>query len=151
MVPVGYGFSQFEAGAMPQVPQKYWDEAKKFGDAVRLSFGTALANISVSTPCSQPIELQLPQMTAVDAVVLREDMRQQGQRIAGYSVSWWDGDKWKSVGSGHGTNVHGATIGYRVIDTFAPIKTTKLQFQCTAAVADPINIRQFSAHKMQPP
>lgn len=73
-------------------------------------------------------------------VVRLEEMISLGQRVAEYKIEAWDDDtrKWKQLN-------HGFTIGYRKLDRFPKVKSSKVRLTILASRACPA-IKSFGVH-----
>eukprot|EP01052_Picozoa_sp_SAG31_P025568 SAG31_NODE_2248_length_6093_cov_4.382716_6_plen_486_part_00 len=69
------------------IPEAYHTIAKEFGEGLRSSIGSPVAQLSNrSGPCHEPIILSIPSSAkAVDMIQIREDVR-HGQKIAKYAL-----------------------------------------------------------------
>lgn len=62
-----------------------------------------------------------------------------GQRVERYAIQTWDGDRWRAL-------VHGTTIGYKRLERFEPVTTTKVRLLIRRALACPA-ISAFGVYK----
>eukprot|EP00049_Salpingoeca_infusionum_P003523 m.67579 g.67579 ORF g.67579 m.67579 type:complete len:183 (+) comp12163_c0_seq17:1741-2289(+) len=130
-----------------RIPQEYVDEVTKFGDALRVSFNSSLAEINnVTLTCSEPLVLNFTQLVTVDTTMLREDLT-QGQAVATYSIDVLNSDGVWIPQNG----VNGETVGNKVIDFFEATSTTAVRFRCMSSVRSELYLRHFGAYKSQPP
>jgi hypothetical protein len=56
-----------------------------------------------------------------------------------------------TAGPPQATGVHAQSVGARLIDFVPPTTASKLRFRVTAAMASPVYLRSFSAHRGDPP
>jgi len=63
--------------------------------------------------------MDLPVLATFDVVMLQESMK-DGQRIKKFRLESWDGQKWNKF-------TEGATIGYKRILKFPPVKSKRIR------------------------
>jgi alpha-L-fucosidase len=109
--------------------------AMAFGDRVRRLADDPLAETAGTGPS---LELKLASVSAVDHVVIMEDVR-EGQKIAAYTIEAQQGDgTWTEVASGE-------SIGHKRINRFPQIMTDAIRFTCTRSFDDPVHIGSLAA------
>jgi alpha-L-fucosidase len=140
------------------IPEAYAAVAKAFGDGLRSSIGSPVAQLADhSGPCSTPVVLRLPPASgvksrAVDTIQVREEVWQHGQRIAGYALdALAENGTWiplsveqrPRVPNGAQTGLVGSTpplqltVGHRVVDVLKePLKPNvkAVRFRCLSIV-----------------
>lgn len=105
-----------------------------FGKEIRRRFATPVAE---TRGAGTALELALPQPTALDHVMLMEDIA-QGERVRAYEVEGLvPGNTWQKL-------CDGVSIGHKRIQRFARTEVAKLRFRATQSVATP-QLRRFAA------
>lgn len=130
------------------IPQAYADVVKVFGDGLRSSIGSPVAQLANhSGPCETPVVLNLPPggERAVDLILVREDVSTHGQKIAKYALDALQANgAWSTLTVEQRPGVPNAaelggipplqlTVGHRVVDLLkAPLgKDVKaVRFRC---------------------
>jgi len=147
------------------IQDEYVEAATAFGNALRASLATPLAQASAPGPSScadAVLELTVPASAAAgaDAFLTREDMSRLGQRVSSYAVeaSADGGSTWTALpplDEGANTGVHGVTVGYRIVDRMPEgagvAALTRVRVRCTSAVKEPVHLQSFAAYKLTPP
>eukprot|EP01006_Ploeotia_vitrea_P006451 TRINITY_DN13168_c0_g1_i1.p1 TRINITY_DN13168_c0_g1~~TRINITY_DN13168_c0_g1_i1.p1 ORF type:complete len:468 (-),score=20.02 TRINITY_DN13168_c0_g1_i1:91-1452(-) len=133
-----------------QIPERYVKAVTEFGNALRATFHTAVANISGAvTNCGSPTTLMLGKDAEFDTVLLREDLMNPGQSVEQYKLEILVDGKWNQISQG----VHGKTIGNRVVD-FIPMQKGGTQFRvvptCPGGVSS-YKLGVLAVFKAKPP
>lgn len=126
------GLTPDTAGLLPKVDSMRLNE---FGRFVEERYGHPLASTSGH---GRKYELRLKGSTAVQAVVLQEDVS-QGERVRNYIVEANVGGRWQKVAEGQ-------CIGHKRIVRFSPMSVDRLRLTVTRCVAEPL-IQNFSVFK----
>ena len=116
------------------VPEPDMRRTVEFGREVRRRFGQPVAETAGR---GAQAELPLPRPTAVDRVVLMEQIS-EGERVREYVVEGMAGGRW-------GRLCAGLSIGHKRIERFEAATVTKLRMRCARFVAEPV-IRRFAAY-----
>lgn len=141
------------------VPPKYAQQTAALGAALRSSFSRAVAEIpaGLSVQCdgssASSVNLTLPTNATWNAVVVREDLAQGGQRMASYALFTLDGTTgaWVPV-----PGVHGGSVGNRIVDAVPQAQAaaaTAVSFRCSGGVAPgvPGLVRSFGVYQLAAP
>ncbi len=120
------------------IPDTDVKRAKEFGDEIRRRFDNSLAE---TTGCGDIVELSLAEPTTVDHVVTMEDIL-HGERVREYVIEGFAGDAWRKL-------AEGISIGHKKIDSFEPIKVSKLRVRVVKSAATPL-IRRLAVYHTQP-
>ena len=107
--------------------------AKEFGDEVRSRFGTSAGETHGE---GQEVVLTLPAPTAVDHVVIEEDLR-GGERVRQFGLEGRAGGAWRSLGEG-------TAIGHKRIQPVPRTTVDAIRLEVTRAAATP-RIRRLAA------
>ena len=120
------------------IPDTDVKRAKEFGDEIRRRFDNSLAE---TTGFGDIVELSLAEPTTVDHVVTMEDIL-HGERVREYVIEGFAGDAWRKL-------AEGISIGHKKIDSFEPIKVSKLRVRVVKSAATPL-IRRLAVYHTQP-
>jgi alpha-L-fucosidase len=151
------------------VPDEYKKELSAFGSALKMTMAKATAasgnvgvvayRAAVAVNCSSAagdgkyLQLELGEGAVVDMVQIREDVANSGQRVGAYTLETRSvGGQWVPL---TGAEVHGETVGHRVVDLFDAVNITGLRWrwQCQkdgVGEADAAHLAIFSAHQRHP-
>jgi sugar lactone lactonase YvrE/alpha-L-fucosidase len=122
-------------GLVPAADLKRFQE---FGDEIRRRFGRSIAETSGRGNC---VELALARPAVIDNVIIMEQIT-EGQRVRQYVISGLVGDRWTEL-------ARGQSIGHKRIERFRPTEVTKIRFQATQSVAEPL-IRKLAVYRAEP-
>ncbi len=130
--------SNFILGAVPDrdglIPQADFKRYAEFGAEIRKRFSTPVAEASGE---GEVVGLSLPAVTAIDHVVLMEQIA-EGERIRGFEVEGHVGaDRWRKL-------CEGTSVGHKRIERFQPVEVAALRLRCTKYRAKP-KVRSFAA------
>lgn len=114
------------------LPQPDVQRLKEWGDEIRRRFGTPVASTQGE---GEVIEIRLPKATAINHLILQEDIA-QGERVRRYKVEALRRGKWIEVGTG-------TCIGHKRIQAIEPIQTTRIRLTVLESTATP-RIRNLS-------
>jgi alpha-L-fucosidase len=117
------------------IPEDLVASAKEFGDEIYRRFSDPIA---VTKGRKDVLTLRFPSPRTFDHVVTMEGLT-DGQKIANYKIDARVDGQWKMI-------VEGQTIGHKRIDQLNPILATAIRFTVTDALAQPVEIRSFSAY-----
>ncbi len=115
------------------IPEADAARAKEFGDAVRRRFGTSVAE---TRGRSSEVVLRLTGPTAVDHVIIEEDLR-GGERVRAFRLSGLSAGQWTPLGEG-------TAIGHKRIQPIPPVTLEAVRLEVTDASAPP-RIRRLAA------
>ena len=97
------------------IPALHAKRTEEFGAEIRRRFDKPIAQTHGS---NGTMELKLPHPTAIDHVVLMEDLR-KGQHVQAYSVFGRNGNDWHQLSEG-------TSIGHKKIDPFRAVTVSSL-------------------------
>ncbi len=86
------------------------------------------------------LEVDLQRPTTFNVAMVQEQIV-EGQRVERYRIEAWDGSDWKVI-------ARGTTIGYKKLDRFSDVTTTKVRLVIESALATPL-IRAFGLYRME--
>jgi hypothetical protein len=93
--------------------------------------GKLIASVDAKAPWSEghTLELDIVPENSVSQVLIQESLR-LGNRISSYQIEAFHDRKWQVV-------ARGTSIGHQRIETFAPVKTSKIRLRVTKTVPRP--------------
>jgi len=116
------------------IPEADARRAAEFGTELQRRFGKSIAETSGQ---GEIVELDLGKAQIVDHVIAMEDIR-QGERVRAYTIEALIDGVWREI-------VKGTAVGYKKIDRFTPIRTSKIWFRTLSSAGAPI-IRKLAAY-----
>ncbi len=133
---VGHGANLLMNHGVPldgRIPDEDMQRMKEFGDEIRRRFGTPIAETSGE---GEAVELELGEKQPIDHIILMEEIA-YGERIRGYVIEGWDGEKWLRLYTG-------TAIGHKKIDFFKAHELEKVRVRVVNSVGTPL-IRRLAA------
>ncbi len=119
------------------VPEADFQRYVEFGKEIRRRFAKPVARTRGQ---SSLIEMKLLRPTAIDHIVLMEDIR-LGERIRSYQVEGMTGpDTWQTLCTGQ-------SVGHKRIESFDPTEVAKVRLRILDSVADPL-VRELAAYSV---
>ena len=109
------------------VPTGDAERLKELGNAVETRYGSPLATVSGN---GTQLSIKLKQKTEIDRLFIQEDIT-KGERVRAYTVEARINGQWKTI-------CRGESIGYKRIETFAPVETDRIRLVITGKTAEPI-------------
>jgi len=109
-----------------RIPADDAQRARDFGDEIRRRFSHPVA---VTAGKGQELLLEFPKLHRIDHVVLQEDIN-QGERVRQYSITGFDGQKWRFV-------AQGTAIGHKRIESIRPVLLSKIRLTIERSVDQP--------------
>lgn len=85
------------------------------------------------------LEIDLQRPTSFDVAMVQEHIP-EGQRVERYRIEAWNGSDWEVI-------ARGTTIGYKKLDRFEEVTTTKVRLVIESASTTPL-IRTFGLYKL---
>ncbi len=108
------------------IPAADIERGKEFGDEIRREFGHSLAETAGH---GELVELSLPKPTAIDRLILMEDIT-GGERVREYVVEGMRDGKWQPI-------CDGTAIGHKRIQRFAPVEVSAVRLRVIRSAAEP--------------
>lgn len=119
------------------LPEADVQRLKEWGDEIKRRFGKPIAN---SVGEGKTVEVNLPETTAINLLVIQEDIT-QGERVREYTVEAQVDGNWIEVG-------HGQSIGRKRIQEIETVMATKIRLKVTKSMAAP-SISNFSIYHVE--
>ena len=108
------------------IPAADVERGKEFGDEIRREFGHSLAETAGR---GELVELSLPKPTAIDRLILMEDIT-AGERVREYVVEGKRDGKWQPI-------CDGTAIGHKRIQRFASVEVSAVRLRVIRSAAEP--------------
>ncbi|MFQ6114358.1 MAG: hypothetical protein ACE5NG_09770 [bacterium] len=116
------------------IPEPDVQRAAEFGGEIRRRFGKSLAETKSQ---GEIVELDLQKPTAIDHVIMMEDIR-HGEQVREYVVEGWVDEQWQPL-------AEGTAIGHKKIDRLELVEVSKVRSRALQSVATPI-IRKLAVY-----
>lgn len=110
-----------------QVPAEDVARLAQFGKAIRERFARPVFSTKANGTLLQQTIASVP--VAINCILLQEDIA-QGERIRRYALDAWVNNSWKQVAEGR-------SVGYKRIQEFEPVHTTRIRLRVTESAATP--------------
>lgn len=126
-----------------RIPEVDAQRSREFGDAVRRTYGTALADTSGRVEPGGVLVVQPSAPVEVDRIVIAEDIR-QGEKVRAYEIEallaepGGAPERWVKL-------AEGTAIGHKRIQRLDRVRVSAIRLRITAAVGS-VSIRNLALH-----
>ncbi len=117
------------------IPEPDFQRYVEFGNEIRRRFDRPLAQTEGR---GSAVELELSKPSAIDHVIIMEDIR-QGERIRSYQIEGLTGpNTWQTL-------CEGQSVGHKRIQQFDPVAVAKVRVRTIKSVAEPL-VRKLAVY-----